>query len=142
DQTSTKGAIDKARKLIFEDKVDAIVGMIASLERAAAKTVSIPAKKLMIYTTYYEGGECDKYLVCTGQLPNQQIDPIVPWLTKNMGKKVYVMGSDYMWPHASTDAVKAAFEANGGQLAGAEFFPFGTQDFGPAFEKVKTANPD
>ena len=80
-----------------------IVGMIASLERVAAKSVTIPAKKLVIYTTYYEGGECDKYLVCTGQVPNQQIDPMVPWLIKNMGKTVYVMGSDYIWPRGSTE---------------------------------------
>ena len=142
DQTTTKGAIDKARKLIFQDKVHAIIGMIASLERVAALSVTSPAKKLLIYTTYYEGVECDKYLVCTGQLPNQQIDPIVPWLMENMGKTVYVMGSDYIWPRASTDAVKAAFEAKSGKLIGADFFPFGTQDFGPAFQKVKSANPD
>jgi urea transport system substrate-binding protein len=142
DQTTTKGAIDKARKLIFQDKVHTIIGMIASLERVAALSVTSPAKKLLIYTTYYEGGECDKYLVCTGQLPNQQIDPIVPWLMENMGKSVYVMGSDYIWPRASTDAVKAAFEAKGGKLVGSDFFPFGTQDFGPAFQKVKAANPD
>lgn len=142
DQTTTKGAIDKARKLIFQDEVDVIMGMIASLEREAALSVTSPAKKLLIYTTYYEGEECDKYLVCTGQLPNQQIDPMVPWLVENFGKTVYVMGSDYVWPRTSTDAVKAAVEANGGQLVGAEFFPFGTQDFGPSFEKVRAANPD
>jgi urea transport system substrate-binding protein len=142
DQTTTKGAIDKARKLIFQDKVDAIVGMIASLERVAALSVTGPAKKLLIYTTYYEGGECNKYLVCTGQVPNQQIDPMMPWLVKNLGKTVYVMGSDYIWPRKSTAAVRAALEANGGRLVGAEFFPFGTQDLGPAFAKMKDANPD
>jgi urea transport system substrate-binding protein len=142
DQTTTKGAIDKARKLVFQDKVDAVIGMIASLERVAALSVTGPAKKLLIYTTYYEGGECNKYLVCTGQVPNQQIDPMMPWLVKNLGKSVYVMGSDYIWPRKSTAAVKAALEANGGRLVGAEFFPFGTQDLGPAFGKMKDANPD
>jgi urea transport system substrate-binding protein len=142
DQTTTKGAIDKARKFVFQDKVDAIVGMIASLERVAALSVTGPAKKLLIYTTYYEGGECNKYLVCTGQVPNQQIDPMMPWLVKNLGKTVYVMGSDYIWPRKSTAAVKAALEANGGRLVGAEFFPFGTQDLGPAFGKMKDAHPD
>jgi ABC-type branched-subunit amino acid transport system substrate-binding protein len=141
DQTTTKGAIDKARKLVFQDKVDAVIGMIASLERVAALSVTGPAKKLLIYTTYYEGGECNKYLVCTGQVPNQQIDPMMPWLVKNLGKSVYVMGSDYIWPRKSTAAVKAALEANGGRLVGAEFFPFGTQDLGPAFGKMKDANP-
>ena len=142
DQTTTKGAIDKARKLVFQDKVDAVIGMIASLERVAALSVTGPAKKLLIYTTYYEGGECNKYLICTGQVPNQQIDPMMPWLVKNFGKTVYVMGSDYIWPRKSTAAVKAALETNGGRLVGAEFFPFGTQDLGPAFGKMKDANPD
>ena len=31
DQTTTRGAIDKARKLISQDKTDAIIGLIASL---------------------------------------------------------------------------------------------------------------
>ena len=80
--------------------------MIASLERQAALSVTSPARKLLIYTTYYEGNECDKYLVCTGQIPNQQIDPIVPWVTKNLGKSVYVMGSDYVWPRGKYRAVE------------------------------------
>ena len=142
DQANTKAGIDKTRKLIGRDKVDVIIGMIASLERQAALSVTSPAKKLLIYTTYYEGNECDKYLVCTGQIPNQQIDPIVPWVMNNMGKSVYVMGSDYVWPRGSTEQLNKALEANGGSLVGADFFPFGTQDFGPAFSKIKDANPD
>ena len=142
DQTTTKGAIDKARKLLSQDKVNVIVGLIASLEHVAVRSVTTPAKRLLIYTTYYEGGVCEKYFVATGQVPNQQIEPMTKWLTKNIGKTVYVLGSDYIWPRKSTEAVQAAFEANGGRMVGAEFFPFGTQDFGPALEKVKAANPD
>ena len=142
DQTTTKGAIDKTRKVIYQDKVDVIIGMIASLERVAALSVSAPAKKLLIYPTYYEGGECNKYLVCTGQVPNQAIGPFVPWVMERFGKTVYVMGSDYVWPRKTTDAIIAAFEANGGRVLGADFFPFGTQDFGPALDKVRAAKPD
>jgi urea transport system substrate-binding protein len=142
DQTTTKGAIDKARKLLSQDKVDVIIGLIASLEHVAVRSVTTPAKRLLIYTTYYEGGVCEEYFVATGQVPNQQIEPMTVWLTKNVGKTVYVLGSDYIWPRKSTEAVQAAFEANGGQMVGAEFFPFGTQDFGPALEKVKAAKPD
>ena len=43
DQTTTKGAIDKARKLLSQDKVDAIIGMISSLERSAPRSAS-PAR--------------------------------------------------------------------------------------------------
>ena len=33
-------------------------------------------------------------------------------------------------------------EAKGGKVLGEDFLPFGTQDFGPVFDKVKAANPD
>lgn len=142
DQTTTKGCIEKARKLIYEDKVDVIIGMIASLEHVATRSVTTPAHKMLIYTTYYEGGVCERYFFATGQVPNQQIDPFTVWLAKNVGKSVYILGSDYIWPRKSSDLIKAAFEKNGGKVLGVEFFPFGTQDFGPALDRVKRANPD
>lgn len=141
-QTTTRGAIDKTRKFIFQDKVDVIVGMITSLERQAALSVSAPAKKLVIYPTYYEGGECSRYLVCTGQIPNQSVDPFVPWLEKNVGKSVYILGSDYAWPRKTADAIRAAIEKTGGKVLGLEFFPFGTQDFAPAFDRIRAAKAD
>ena len=82
DQTTTRGAIDKARKLISQDKVDVIIGLIASLTHVAARSVTNPAHKLLMYTTYYEGEVCEKYFFSTGQVPNQQIFPSVDWLTK------------------------------------------------------------
>lgn len=141
-QTSTRGSIDKTRKFIQQDNVDVIVGMITSLERSAALSVSAPAKKLVIYPTYYEGGECERYLACTGQIPNQSVDPFVPWIADNVGKSVYIIGSDYGWPRETAKAISAAFERAGGTTLGTEFFPFGTQDFGPALDRVRAAQPD
>jgi urea transport system substrate-binding protein len=142
DETNTKATIDKARKLIGQDNVDVIIGLLASFERQAAMSVTIPAKKLLIYPTYYEGGDCNHYLINTGQLPNQQIDPMVAYLVKNVGKTIYVLGHDYSWPRGSTEQMKKALEPLGGKVIGADFFPFGTQDFGPAFATVKAAKPD
>jgi ABC-type branched-subunit amino acid transport system substrate-binding protein len=142
DETNTKATIDKTRKLIAQDNVDVVLGVLASFERKAAMSVTIPAKKLFIYPTYYEGGDCNPYLVNTGQLPNQQIDPMVQYLVENVGKTVYVIGHDYSWPRGSTAQMEKALTPLGGKLLGADFYPFGTQDFGPAFAKVKEAKPD
>lgn len=142
DQTTTRGAIDKARKLINDDQVDAIMGLIASLTHVAARSVTTPAKKLLMYSTYYEGGVCERYFFSTGQVPNQQIVPSVEWLTANEGKTTYIIGSDYVWPRKSAEAIGAAMEAKGGKVLGEDFLPFGTQDFGPVFDRVKAANPD
>jgi urea transport system substrate-binding protein len=142
DQTTTRGAIDKARKLISQDKTDAIIGLIASLEHVAARSVTTPNKRLLIYTTYFEGGVCEKYFFATSQVPNQQIDPTVDWLSGNVGKSVYILASDYIWPRKSTDSIRAAFDRVGGKVVGAEYYPFGTQDFGPALDRIRAANPD
>lgn len=142
DQTTTRGAIDKTRKLILQDKVDVIVGLIASLTHVAARSITTPANKLLMYTTYYEGGVCEKTFFSTGQVPSQQIFPTAEWLTKNVGKSVYVVGSDYIWPKRSTEVLKTAFTQFGGKLLGAEFVPFGTQDFGPILNRIKEAKPD
>lgn len=142
DQTTTRGAIDKARKLINDDQVDATIGLIASLTHVAARSVTTPAKKLLMYSTYYEGGVCERYFFSNGQVPNQQIAPSVDWLTANEGKTTYIIGSDYVWPRESAVAIRTALEAKGGQVLGEDFLPFGTQDFGPVFDRVRAANPD
>ncbi|MCT8972940.1 substrate-binding protein [Microbaculum marinisediminis] len=142
DETNAKATIDKTRKLVAKDNVDLVLGTLASFERTAALSVTSRAKKLFIYPTYYEGGDCSPLLVNTGQVPSQQIDPLAEYLTDNVGKSVYVIGHDYSWPRGSTDQLKAGLEARGGKLVGAEFVPFGMSDFGPSFAKIKEADPD
>lgn len=142
DQTTTKGSIDKARKLVFEDKVDVVMGTIISPERSATLSVTSRAKKLFFYPTNFEGGECNKYFVATGPIPMQQVDPMMPWVAKNLGKTIYVMASDYAWPQKMTEAIGTAYDKSGGKIIGADYFPFGTQDFGPAFQKIKQLKPD
>jgi len=141
-QTSTKGCIDKARKLLGQDRVDVIMGGVLSLERQATMTVTVPAKKLFFYPTYYEGEECQKYLVCTGQVPNQQLEPFVPYLMERFGKTVYIMGSDYIWARTSAKVIQQLVEAKGGSIAGVDFYPFGTQDFAPSFQKIRNTRPE
>ena len=141
-QTTTKGAVDKARKLIGQDKVDAVMGTIISLERSATLSVTSRAKKLFFYPTNFEGGECNAYFVATGPIPMQQVDPMAPWIAESLGKTIYIMGSDYAWPRKMTEAITAAIEKAGGKVVGADFYPFGTQDFGPAFQRIKELKPD
>ena len=141
-QTTTKGSIDKARKLIYQDKVDVLMGTIISPERSATLSVTSRAKKLFFYPTNFEGGECDRYFVATGPIPMQQVDPMMPWVAENLGKTIYVMASDYAWPHKMADAISSAYEKVGGKIIAADYFPFGTQDFGPAFQKINQVKPD
>ena len=142
DHTDTHTTISKMDKLVKQDGVGVTIGLISSLERQAAMSVAPRLGGLVMYTTYYEGGVCNKYLISTGQVPNQQIDPMIPYLMKHVGKSLFVVGSDYVWPRGSADWIKKRITEHGGTYLGDIFFPFGTTDFSPAIRAIRAKKPN
>lgn len=147
DAADSKQTIDKANKLALQDQVTAVVGLISSLEREAALTVLPKHQTPLFYTTYYEGAyldahACGEYYVGLGQVPNQQIDPLVPWLTENLGKSYYIIGSDYIWPRGTSVRLKELVDQDGGSIVGEQYAPFGTTDFSTVFRELESTKPD
>src|SRR5438093_8396221 len=124
-------AVQKAKKLINDDKVDVVIGTLSSAERwAVALSATNPAKAIYINPTYYEGGICNRYFFNVGAIPNQQIDPFIPWLMENKKAKTFFLGgSDYAWPHGSFAAVKAAVAKANGPIVGEDYSALGATDF-------------
>jgi urea transport system substrate-binding protein len=135
-------AVDKARKLIQQDEVAFIVGTLISAVRNAVVEVTSAAKVPLFNPTYYEGGLCQEYFLSTGALPNQQIEPFVPWIYENLGKSFYLIGSDYAWPRGSFAFVKSYLEELGGTVVGEEYVPFGVTDFSTSISRILDAAPD
>ena len=84
-----------ARRLILEDKVDVIMAGFASAEREAIRPIMDQNKMLYFYNNQYEGGVADKNTFCTGALPEQQIVPVMQYMIKNFGPKIYTLAADY-----------------------------------------------
>jgi urea transport system substrate-binding protein len=135
-------AVEKAKKLINEDGVTFIVGTLISAVRNAVVEFTRPAGVPLFNPTYYEGGLCGPYFLSTGALPNQQIDPFVPWLVENHGSSFYLIGSDYVWPRGSFAHLKRGLEALGGTVVGEEYVPFGVTDFSAEIGRILDAKPD
>ena len=86
--TTDSVAETKARKLVEEDKVDVIFGGIYSSTRQAIKGPAVvKGRKLYIYPEQYEGQEADPLIFCTGPVPAQQLDPLIPWLMEKDGAR-------------------------------------------------------
>src|SRR4051812_17031805 len=83
--TTDSVAEAKARKLIQEDRVDALLRGIYSSTRQAIKGPVIEGKKLYIYSEQYEGQECHPLIFCTGPVPAQQVESMIPWLMEKTG---------------------------------------------------------
>ena len=140
--SKSKTAIEKARKLVYDAKADVLIGCDGSHERQAVMSVTKRAKKLFMFPNTHEGKVCEPYFACIGLIPNQQVAPFAPWITKNIGKKVYFVGSDYIWGTEMAKHLKRHLKSAGGEMVKAEFFPFGTTDFGPCIKRIRDAKPD
>src|SRR5690349_8086254 len=87
--TTDSVAETKATKLVQEDKVDVIFGGIYSSTRQAIKGPAVvKGRKLYIYPEQYEGQEADPLIFCTGPVPAQQLDPLIPWLAQDRGQDI------------------------------------------------------
>ena len=129
--TDDSVAAAKAAKLVQRDRVDVIFGGIYSSTRQAIKGPAVvQGKTLYIYPEQYEGEECDPLIFCTGPVPAQQVDSLVPWLMKHSDvRKFYLPSADYIWPHVMNKRVRAAVTAHGGSVVGEEYFPVDHTDY-------------
>ena len=134
----------KATKLVQHDKVDVIFGGIYSSTRQAIKGPAVArGRKLYIYPEQYEGRECDPLIFCTGPVPAQQIDPLIPWLMQQTGaKKFYLPSADYIWPHVMNEKVRQVVTANGGAIVGEEYFSLDHMDYAATVEKIASSGAE
>src|SRR5436190_2014009 len=136
--TTDSVAEAKATKLVEQDQVDVIFGGIYSSARQAIEGPAVvEGKKLYIYPEQYEGQECHPLIFCTGPVPAQQVESLIPWLMHKSGvKKFYCPSADYIWPHIMNRKLREVAAAHGGSIVGEEYFPMDHTDYAATVEKV------
>src|SRR5919197_1086785 len=136
--TTDSVAAAKATKLVQQHQVDVIFGGIYSSTRQAIKGPAVvDGKKLYIYPEQYEGQECDPLIFCTGPVPAQQVESMIPWLMQQTGaKNFYLPSADYIWPHVMNARVREVVTANGGAGVGEEYFPLDHADYQATVERI------
>src|SRR4051812_16272253 len=142
-ETSDSAAKAAAIKLVKDD-VDVVLGGIYSSARQAIKgPVVDQAKKLYIYPEQYEGQESDPLIFCTGPVPAQQVDPLIPWLMRETGAtKFYLPSADYIWPRVLNARVREIVTANGGTIVGEEYHPLDHLDYVATVERISASGAD
>ncbi|MGN0436376.1 MAG: transporter substrate-binding protein [Wujia sp.] len=135
-------AAEKAEKLIVDDGVAAIFGCVLSSCRQAVLPVVEKYDNLLIYPTDYEGLEQSENIIYLGCVPNQQVATIAPWLVENIGKKVYVIGNDYIYPRSTCAQLIDLLEANGATIVGEEYIAMDATDYTTTIINIMDAEPD
>ncbi len=139
--------VAKARKLVLQDEVDVIVGIVSSGVLAAVRDfvdgAGVPLIVANAGNNHATGKDCSKYIVRVSFSNGQINRPMGPWMAEQGIKKVYTMAPDYAAGRQMIEAFTETFTAAGGEVIGGDFTPFRkTKDFGPYLTKAKAANPD
>ena len=132
----------KMQKLLNEDKVATVFGCWTSASRIAVKPILEKQYGLLWYPLQYEGMEASPNIMYIGASPNQQIVPAVEYCLENIGKRLFFIGSDYIFPRTAKKIIDAQLVPYELETVGEVFVPMGHTDFTEILDQIKKAKPD
>ena len=132
----------EAERLITKERVSVLFGCWTSACRKAVKPVVEKHQHLLFYPVQYEGMEMSPNIIYTGAAPNQQIIPGVLWALENLGKRVYLVGSDYVFPRMANVIIKDMLNAQGGVISGERYLPLGENNMDALLADIVKQRPD
>jgi urea transport system substrate-binding protein len=134
---------EKAKKLLLDDKVVAVLGCYTSASRQSVLPIFEQYNGVLLYPTLYEAEECSKNCFYTGAVPNQQLNDFVPWIMNTLGrKKFYLIGANYIYPKETNREVKALLKKYGGTVVAEEYSPLGSTEFSTNINKIASSGAD
>jgi ABC-type branched-subunit amino acid transport system substrate-binding protein len=146
DQIKPDLALEQSKTLVQVDKVDFLTGCVSAATTLAinqvAKQAGIPYLGTCQTEKLDRKPDMGPYTFHIAPLPSQDVNAIVSWVVKNLGKSVYFLQPDYAWGHEQYDAEQKAFPAAGATSLGVSWAPLGTTDFTPYIPKIQAAHPD
>jgi urea transport system substrate-binding protein len=143
DGSGAAGAQKAFDSLIFQKKVNVLISMETSAARNAGLPIVQRGKTPYIYTSFYEGRSCNKYMYVNAWVPDQQVAPIVDYFMKaSQAKNFFLIGSDYAFGRGMLEFTKSYIGKKGGKVVGEEYLPMDGSDWTAVINKLKTAKPD
>jgi urea transport system substrate-binding protein len=132
----------KAEKLIQQDKVVTVFGAWTSASRKSLLPVFEKYNSLLFYPVQFEGNECSPNIIYSGAQPNQQALPALDYALEKGFKKIFLLGSDYVYPRTANLILKKHIAAKKATLSGEEYIALGGTEFASIISKIKAAAPD
>jgi len=139
--------VQKATKLIKQDKADALMGIVSSAVCLAVMKVAERNKILLLNTgansDEIRGKQCNFYTFSVEGCNTQYVNTIGSYLLKEKQyKRWYFLTSDYAFGHDLLRVSRRLLKKMEGDEIGSELVPTGTVDFSSYLLKVKNAKPD
>ena len=97
---------------------------------------------LLWYPSHYEGFESSGNVVYTGASPNQHIVPLLQYMLRTRGRRVYCLGSNYIWAWENNRILREIVQATGGAVVAEKYLPVGSTDVGHFIREIASSRPD
>lgn len=131
-----------ALRLWKGQKAQAVIGMHDSAVRGALVGM-FKGQVPYFYTPVYEGGECARGTFVNGETPQQQLEPVIPWLAaERKPTKWYLIGNDYSWGRNTNAAGREYITRTGAQVVGEEYLPFTVDNFDSSLARIRASGAD
>ena len=133
-----------ADRLLTEDGVSVIFGCSTSAERKAVLPAIERRNGLLWYPSLYEGFEYSPNVIYTGACPNQNSFPLAEYIVRKYGPRVYLIGSDYIYPRESNRIMRDLVESYAGQVAGEQYVSMEASEaeLSRALDMIRVRSPD
>ncbi|MGB3482898.1 MAG: substrate-binding domain-containing protein [Mycobacterium sp.] len=116
------------KALLDAGAIDAVTGWHLSNARQAIATV-VRGRIPYVYAAAYEGGERSDGVLCSGEVPGDQIIASLHWLRTEMKlRRWFIVGNDYVWPRGTAAATRRGVHGTDITILGACFLPLGTDE--------------
>ncbi len=146
DENKPPQTVEKTRKLITSDKVDVLVGGLAShLALPFAQEAAKFQQPSLIATAGHAdvtGKDCSKWVMRYTFSNVQVVRDSGKWFYNSGVKSMFFVAADFAAGHEIVDSVKAGFVAAGGKVAGEAYPPMTVRDLGPYLAQIKAANAE
>ncbi|WP_127562910.1 ABC transporter substrate-binding protein [Nioella ostreopsis] len=139
--------LTRARRLILQDDVDVMVGIVSSGVLGAIRDIVHGAEVPLIVANAGNdeatGADCSPYITRVSFSNSQVNRPMGTWMADQGIGTVYTLAPDYAAGRQMIDAFTAAYTAAGGTVVGSDFTPFQqTQDFGPYIAQAQASGAE
>lgn len=124
------------------EHADVIVGGYTSAARVAMLPAIHANESLLMYPTYFEGEESDPRVFYCGAAPNQYLANYLEWIAANLGRRLYIVGSDYIYPRVLAEAIRRLGPSWGIETVGESYVPMQETVFSSVVRDIARARPD
>lgn len=139
-------ALLKARKLVEQDRVNVLLGIVSSANALAVRDLLDSSKTPTIITNAgaddLTGEKRSQYIVRVSFSSWQQGAPSGPWAFQQGWKNVMAFAPDYAAGYEQLAGFADTFQQAGGTVTEKVFPPLGNSDYAPFLAKIKAGNPD